>query len=137
MVSICPTESDPRLHVSEFISDPDVKMLGGLRSEGFGVLMDVVQAEVERQNPGVRVMVFSKDHLLDRHVLTCGDLKAYLHTLDWEGVRFVIFRDDICIVRWQEAFSFLAGGGITLFTCGYGCHYVPMCVKNENAFQFE
>ena len=134
MVSICPSESDPRFKVAEFVSDPEVTVLAGLVNEGIYVMMDVVQAEIEKQDPDARVMVFCKEYMVDNGVMTLSDLKKHLATLNWDGVRYILFRDDICVIRWPEAFSFLAGKGVSLFTAGYACRGVPVCVKQLNAF---
>ena len=134
MVSICPAESDPRPNVSKFVSDSSETVLAGLIAEGVYVLMDVVQEEVRKQFPDARSYAFSKEYFVDHHVMTCSDLKEYVKTLDWNGVRFIFLLDDICVVNWQAAFTFLAGKGVTLFSSGYACRGVPICVKRENAF---
>ena len=129
MVSSCPNEADPRPLVESFVSDPSVSVIPGLVSEGLESLMDLIEAEVSRQYPGSRAVVMSKEIMIDNRVMTTNDLRKYLKSIDWTGVRFIIMRDDISIIRWTEAFSELKGRDLTLFIGDRGCRNVPQCRK--------
>ncbi len=134
MVSACPKEADPRPKVAQFVSDPSETVIGGLVTEGLMTLMDIVQAELEKQNPDGGILVMSKESMIDNGVMTVGDLKKYVASVDWSKIRIIVMRDDISVPRWPEAFVPLKGSGITLYMGGTGCKAVPMCTKTLNAF---
>ncbi len=129
MVSACPNEADPRPLVAGFVSDPSVKIIPGLVVEGLPSLMDIVEAEVRKQHPDAKIVIMSKESMIDNRVMTTNDLRKYLSSIDWSGVQFIIMRDDISIIRWTEAFTLLKGADITLFIGDNGCRNVPMCRK--------
>ena len=134
MVSMCPNEADPRPLVSAFVSDPEVNVLPGLVSEGLESLMDLVESEISKQNPGARTLIMSKESMLDNRVLTTNDLRKYLAAQDWNGLHIIIMRDDISIIRWTEAFEELRGKDVTLFIGERGCRAIPFCRKLVRPF---
>lgn len=134
MVSACPNEADPRPLVAKFVSDPSVSIIPGLVSEGLYCLMDIVEAEVRKQYPDAKIVLLSKEIMIENRVMTTNDLKKYIASLDWSGVDFIIMRDDISIIRWTEAFAQLKGVPLTLFIGERGCRAVPMCRKLVRPF---
>ena len=51
MVNLCPNEADPRDNVKEFVRNPEVLMMPGLRGVGLEPMMRVVEEELRKQEP--------------------------------------------------------------------------------------
>lgn len=122
-------DCDPRESVVEFVASPYVRNLTGNVEEGLPSLMGIVEAEIRKQNPSAGVTVLGKEEMEENRIFTRGDLRKYVEGLDWNGVRFLIFRNDICVVNWGEAFDCLRGRGVDVYMGGYAGRGVPICSK--------
>ena len=129
MVSACPKESDPRQTVNAFVTDPSVKAIGGLVSEGLQSLMDIVVEEIKRCYPDRDVLELSREIIVDNGVHTLRDLKTFVESQDLSNVGSIVIRDEIPVLRWYEAFACIKGKGITLYIADLGCRGVPVCTK--------
>lgn len=127
-MSISCSESDPRPRLSKFVSDPSVKTISGLRSEGLGTLLGLVQEEVRRQSPDTEILVLDRDFMSDHHVLTAKELGSALVDITF-GKRYAIFLDiSFPVVNWQEALDYL-GDDVSVYVGSLACRQVPVCTR--------
>lgn len=132
MVTACPTESDPRLGVEQFVKDPLYRVLAGLRTEGADMLMDVVKSEIEKQYPDSNIIVLSRESISDGNVYFARDLQAFVRKhLDQSRMNNVLIYGDLAIDGWQNAFIPLADEniGLQVFFSSLACRAVPLCGK--------
>jgi len=130
MVNVCPSELDPREHVEAFVSDPQVKTLAGLREEGVWKMMDVVEAEVRKQEPGSEIIILDRDSLCEERIDLPRELSDFLlRKADCGKKVNVLVRDDLPIIGWQQALDVLRGKDAQVYVALYACRNVPVCTK--------
>ena len=77
MVYSCPVESDPRDKLEDFVRNPDFKVIAGLRTEGLDGLMDLVTAEIRKQEPGSKTILVDREVMSDNGIDFPKDLERY------------------------------------------------------------
>ena len=124
-----PRECDPRESVEEFVASPLIRYINGNIAEGLESLMGIVEAEIKRSNPDRKIVVLGKEDMEENRIFTRGDLKKFVESMDWDGVGFIVFRNDICVVNWGEAFECLKGKGVDVYMGGFIGRGIPVCSK--------
>lgn len=133
IAATCPAETDARENVSEFVSDPSKTSLGGLRTDGLDFLVDLVKAEIARQEPESRIVMLDRDFLSDNGVDFARDLRAVLRRMSSEGVRTNwIVVQDLPVTDWQTCLSELSGRDAQVYFFTTVCRQVPSCFKLIN-----
>lgn len=130
MVNVCPTEADPRENVGEFVSNPDVRAMAGLRTGGAQGILDVLVEELGRQQPDAETVVMDRDMLCDNGIDFQKDLAAYFEKKRNEGgkVNFIV-PEELPVVGWQAAVDKLRGGDAQVYCISLACRQVPVCTK--------
>ena len=78
MVYACPAESDPRDKLEDYVKDPEYKTIAGLRTEGLQGLIDLVTAEIKRQEPDSKTIFIDREVLSDNGIDFPKDLAKYM-----------------------------------------------------------
>ena len=78
MVYACPAESDPRDKLEDYVKDPKYKTIAGLRTEGLQGLIDLVTAEIKRQEPDSKMIFIDREVLSDNGIDFPKDLARYM-----------------------------------------------------------
>jgi hypothetical protein len=129
MVSACPNESDPRLHVEKFVADDSVRSIAGLRAEGIDTLLDVVKDEIVKQHPDYRIIILDRELMADHDLCFSKELREFARKeLASPGIVYFIVRGDIPMDGWQKAFEGL-GENLRVAYVSAACRQVPLCVK--------
>lgn len=130
MVYACPPECDPREKLPQFISDPEFRTIAGLRTEGLGALIDMVEAEIGRQAPDSRTIRLDREVLSDNGIDFARDLESYFDRMTADGRRVdFLMNDDMPVINWQSALKILTGRNAQVFCFSVACRQVPCCSK--------
>lgn len=130
MVSACPQECDPREKLPQFISDPEFRIIAGLRADGMEMLMNLVEAEIGRQHPDSKIVRLDREVLSDNGIDFSKDLESYFDRMTAGGNRVdFLMSGDIPVIGWQSALRVLAGRNAQVFCFSTACRQVPCCSK--------
>ena len=130
MVYACPAESDPRDKIENFVKDPEFRTIAGLRTDGMQKLIDLVKAEVIRQEPDSETIFIDRDLLSDERIDFASDLAAYFERKMSSGSRVnFLMTDDIPVINWNAAMSALAGKDAQVYCFTVACRQIPACSK--------
>jgi hypothetical protein len=132
MVNACPTEGDPKLKVEEFVKNPTVRAIGGLRTQGLIPLMEVVCNEVLRQDPKANILKVDRDTMSEGKVCFSRELRPFLESKLVDGRKNCIFVYEDLINEWTKAVKGIKDTGRWDLQVYYGslaCHAVPACCK--------
>ena len=110
MISSCPSESDPRDKVGDFVSKKDVTSIAGFSLYGLEFLKDLVVEEIRKQEPESRIVLLDRDYVSDNGIDFVRDLKNNMETVMSEGgrVNWIVFQD-VSVMDWQTALEVLKG----------------------------
>src|SRR5574344_925750 len=78
MVNLCPNEADPKDNVEEFVRNPEVLMMPGLRGVSLEPMMRVVEEELRKQEPESEIVILNRDVLADESIMMPKELTDYL-----------------------------------------------------------
>ena len=114
MISSCPSESDPRDKVGDFVSKKDV----------------LVVEEIRKQEPESRIVLLDRDYVSDNGIDFVRDLKNNMETVMSEGgrVNWIVFQD-VSVMDWQTALEVLKGKDAQVYFFTSACRQVPCCFK--------
>lgn len=131
MVSVCPTEADPRLSVAEFISNSEMKALTGLHTEGLESLMDVIEDEIRRQEPDSILISVDRDFLVDEGICFLKEFESAILGRIEEGKKVnIVVREDIPVKDWQSVFEKVKlFSNVQAFYGTIACRQIPLCTK--------
>ncbi len=128
MVSACPSESDPRLNVAEYVSNRKIKSLAGLREEGLEVTVQVLLDELKKQRGDEKIILVDRDFLADNGVDFARDLVAVLDKMvDGEGTS-VLFTY-IPVQGWESAATRCHDKGADVFYGTLACRQTPLITR--------
>lgn len=130
MTSSCPSESDPRDKVGDFVSKKDVASIAGFRLDGLEFLKDLVVEEIRKQEPESRIVLLDRDYVSDNGIDFVRDLKKNMETVMSEGgrVNWIVFQD-VSVMDWQTALEVLKGKDAQVYFFTSACRQVPCCFK--------
>lgn len=130
MISSCPSESDPRDKVGDFVSKKDVASIAGFRLDGLEFLKDLVVDEIEKQEPESRIIMLDRDYVSDNGIDFVRDLKKNMEAVMSEGgrVNWIVFQD-VSVMDWQTALEVLKGRNAQVYFFTSACRQVPCCFK--------
>lgn len=130
MISSCPSESDPRDKVGDFVSKKDVASIAGFRLDGLEFLKDLVVEEIRKQEPESRIVLLDRDYVSDNGIDFVRDLKKNMETVMSEGghVNWIVFQD-VSVMDWQTALEVLKGKDAQVYFFTSACRQVPCCIK--------
>lgn len=130
MISSCPSESDPRDKVGDFVSKKDVASIAGFRLDGLEFLKDLVVDEIRKQEPESRIVLLDRDYVSDNGIDFVRDLKKNMETVMSEGgrVNWIVFQD-VSVMDWQIALEVLKGKDAQVYFFTSACRQVPCCFK--------
>ncbi len=130
MISSCPSESDPRNKVGDFVSKKDVASIAGFRLDGLEFLKDLVVEEIRKQEPESRIVLLDRDYVSDNGIDFVRDLKKNMETVMSEGgrVNWIVFQD-VSVMDWQTALEVLKGKDAQVYFFTSACRQVPCCFK--------
>lgn len=130
MISSCPSESDPRDKVGDFVSKKDVASIAGFRLDGLEFLKDLVVEEIRKQEPESRIVLLDRDYVSDNGIDFVRDLKKNMKTVMSEGghVNWIVFQD-VSVMDWQTALEVLKGKDAQVYFFTSACRQVPCCFK--------
>lgn len=130
MISSCPSESDPRDKVGDFVSKKDVASIAGFRLDGLEFLKDLVVEEIRKQEPESRIVLLDRDYVSDNGIDFVRDLKKNMETVMSEGgrVNWIVFQD-VSVMDWQTALEVLKGNDAQVYFFTSACRQVPCCFK--------
>ena len=130
MISSCPSESDPRDKVGDFVSKKDVASIAGFRLDGLEFLKDLVVEEIRKQEPESRIVLLDRDYVSDNGIDFVRDLKNNMETVMSEGgrVNWIVFQD-VSVMDWQTALEVLKGKDAQVYFFTSACRQVPCCFK--------
>lgn len=130
MISSCPSESDPRDKVGDFVSKKDVASIAGFRLDGLEFLKDLVVDEIRKQEPESRIVLLDRDYVSDNGIDFVRDLKKNMETVMSEGgrVNWIVFQD-VSVMDWQTALEVLKGKDAQVYFFTSACRQVPCCFK--------
>lgn len=130
MISSCPSESDPRDKVGDFVSKKDVASIAGFRLDGLEFLKDLVVEEIRKQEPESRIVLLDRDYVSDNGIDFVRDLKKNMETVMSEGgrVNWIVFQD-VSVMDWQTALEVLKGKNAQVYFFTSACRQVPCCFK--------
>ncbi len=130
MVYACPAESDPRDKLEDFVRNPEFRTIAGLRTDGMQTLIDLVRAEIGRQEPGSEIIEIDREVLSDNGIDFSRDLAAYLDRMTSSGRRVnFLMMDDIPVVNWAAALGKLEGRDAQFYCFSLACRQIPSCSK--------
>ena len=130
MVNLCPNEADPRDNVEEFVRNPEVLMMPGLRGVGLEPMMRVVEEELRKQEPESEIVILSRDVLADEGIMMPGELKDYLLKKTECGKKLnVLVMEDLPVVGWHSSLEPLRNKDAQVYCAGFSCKFVPVCTK--------
>lgn len=130
MISSCPSESDPRDKVGDFVSKKDVASIAGFRLDGLEFLKNLVVEEIRKQEPESRIVLLDRDYVSDNGIDFVRDLKKNMETVMSEGgrVNWIVFQD-VSVMDWQTALEVLKGKDAQIYFFTSACRQVPCCFK--------
>ncbi len=130
MISSCPSESDPRDKVGDFVSKKDVASIAGFRLDGLEFLKDLVVEEIRKQESESRIVLLDRDYVSDNGIDFVRDLKKNMETVMSEGgrVNWIVFQD-VSVMDWQTALEVLKGKDAQVYFFTSACRQVPCCFK--------
>lgn len=130
MISSCPSESDPRDKVGDFVSKKDIASIAGFRLDGLEFLKDLVVEEIRKQEPESRIVLLDRDYVSDNGIDFVRDLKKNMETVMSEGgrVNWIVFQD-VSVMDWQTALEVLKGKDAQVYFFTSACRQVPCCFK--------
>lgn len=130
MISSCPSESDPRDKVGDFVSKKDVASIAGFRLDGLEFLKNLVVEEIRKQEPESRIVLLDRDYVSDNGIDFVRDLKKNMETVMSEGgrVNWIVFQD-VSVMDWQTALEVLKGKDAQVYFFTSACRQVPCCFK--------
>ena len=120
MVYACPAESDPRDKLEDYVKDPKYKTIAGLRTEGLQGLIDLVTAEIKRQEPDSRTIFIDREVLSDNGIDFPKDLRRRCNFL---------LCDDLPVINWQSALQGMQGKDVQVYCFSVACRQIPSCAK--------
>ncbi len=130
MVNSCPVEADPRENVERFVNDDSVRVMSGLRTEGVGPMMDVLEAEIRRQRPDSTLIILDRDVISDNGICFPRELADYLTSSMMPDTECdIIIREDLPIVGWQAVMDGFRREGVRAYLASTGCRQVPVCSR--------
>jgi len=129
MINLCPNEADPEESVREFVSNPEMVVLPGLRNQIKG-LADCVEAELRRAEPDSEIVILDRDTMADASVSFPKELTSYLNVYLAKAKKVnVIVYEGLPVVGWQSVLSSLKGRDAEVYYLSLSCKFVPICVK--------
>lgn len=129
-ISSCPTESDPRDKVADFVSKKDIPSIAGFRLDGLEFLKDLVIEEIRKQEPDSRMIILDRDYVSDNGIDFVRDLKKNMESVMTEGgrVNWIVVQD-VSVMDWQTALDVLEGKDAQVYFFTTACRQVPCCFK--------
>ncbi len=128
MVSACPSESDPRENVEEFVRNRESKSLAGLREEGLEATVQVLIDELKKQRNGDKIIQVDRDFLADNGVDFARDLVACLDKMVDGPTTSVIFTY-IPVQGWESAATRCHDKGADVFYGVLACRQIPLITR--------
>ena len=128
MVSACPTESDPRENVEEFVRNRSSKSLAGLRTEGLDATVQVLVDELGKQRAGDSVILVDRDFLADNGIDFARNLIACLDRMV-KGERDSVIFTYIPVKGWEEAAVLCHNKGADVFYGTLACRQIPLITR--------
>ncbi len=130
MVYSCPVESDPRDKLEDFVRNPEFKVIAGLRTEGLEGLIELVSAEIRRQEPESKVIMVDREVMSDNDIDFPKDLERYFEgeMSSGEKCNFLLC-DDLPVVNWQTALQRMGGRNAQVYCFSVACRQIPSCSK--------
>lgn len=130
MVYACPAESDPRDKLEDYVKNPEYKTIAGLRTEGLQGLIDLVTAEIKRQEPDSRTIFIDREVLSDNGIDFPKDLARYMEGEMASGKRCnFLMCDDLPVINWQSALQGMQGKDVQVYCFSVACRQIPSCAK--------
>lgn len=130
MVYACPAESDPRDKLEDYVKDPEYKTIAGLRTEGLQGLIDLVTAEIKRQEPDSKTIFIDREVLSDNGIDFPKDLAKYMGGEMASGQRCnFLMCDDLPVINWQSALQGMQGRNVQVYCFSVACRQIPSCAK--------
>ena len=130
MVNACPPQSDPRPKVEDFVSNSETKAISGLVTEGLDSLLEVVMAEIRRQQPDSNVILVDRELLSEENITFARELSDFVERELSDGRKLnLIFSGDIPIIGWNMAIERFKGRNICAYYGVLACRQVPLCSK--------
>jgi len=130
MVNACPVQADPRLNVSDFVSNYSIRAMAGLVTEGLIPLMEVLEDELKKQEPDSLVVRIDRDVLADEDICFGRELKAYIDGKRVSGKKVnLLILDDIPVVGWKDVIEEYKGSGMQVYYGSLACRQTPLCTK--------
>ncbi len=130
IMTSCPAESDAREKVSDFVSDRGIGSIGGLRTDGFDFLVELVKVEILKQEPESEMRIIDRDYLCDHGIDFARDLRKDLDEATSQGKRVNwIVVQDVPVNDWQTTLDVLKGRDTQVYLFTTACRQVPCCFK--------
>ena len=127
MVNLCPNEADPRDNVEEFVRNPEVLMMPGLRGVGLEPMMRVVEEELRKQEPESEIVILNRDVLADESIMMPKELTASLLKRAACGKKLnVLVMEDLPVIGWQSCLEPLRNKDAQVYCAGFYCKFIPV-----------
>lgn len=130
MVNLCPNEADPKENVEEFVKNPEVSIMPGLRGVGLEPMMKVVEEEIRKQEPDSVIIILNRDVLADEGIMLPKELTKYIldHYIDGKRMN-VLVMEDLPVIGWQSCMEPIRNRDAQVYCAGFSCKFVPVCTK--------
>jgi len=130
MVNACPVQADPRLNVSDFVSNYSTRAMAGLVTEGLIPMMDILEEELKKQEPESLTVRIDRDLLADEDICFARELSAYIDGKRALGKKVnLLIVDDIPVIGWNNLIEEYKGSGMQAYYGSLACRQVPLCTK--------
>lgn len=129
MVSVCPSECDPKENVEEFVRNRAARILPGLRMEGLEPLVRVLIEEMRKQRPEERILLVNRELLCDNGIDFQRELSAYLDNdiTDWNHTSVIFVESPL--PGWEKCAESCCAKGADVFFASFGCRQVPLVTR--------
>lgn len=112
------------------MSNPEYKTIAGLRTEGLQGLIDLVTAEIKRQEPDSKTIFIDREVLSDNGIDFPKDLAKYMEGEMASGQRCnFLMCDDLPVINWQSALQGMQGRNVQVYCFSVACRQIPSCAK--------
>ncbi len=130
MAYACPMESDPRDKLQQFVTDPGLNIITGLRTDGLMALVEMVESTIRKEEPDAKVVVLDREVLSDNRIDMPRELRSYFDRMTSDGtkVRFLM-SDELPVVNWQSAVQVMKGRNAQVYCFSVACRQIPTCSK--------
>ena len=128
MVSACPSESDPRENVEEFVRNRSSKSLAGLREEGLETTVQVLIDELKRQRGDDNILLIDRDFLADNGIDFARDLASCLDK-KVNGEHTSVIFTYIPVQGWEGAATLCHDKGADVFYGVLACRQIPLITR--------